>query len=216
MNSMSRIVAAGLVAAAAFATAPAQATQIPDGTVSIVGTFTPTIDLAVNPHTFTADLGGTFEITGDGGFFGVGGKTGTLDGVIQFSGVVGATINQSLSDFFVFNDGFGGVFDFSVSSVKTISYAVDSGSSAIGLYLLGNTVDTNPLHSYDDTLTSLTLTFNSTNGSPYSASASLAVPPAHVTVPDVPEPATWALTLIGFGAMGTAMRRRPRTAVTFA
>jgi len=32
----------------------------------------------------------------------------------------------------------------------------------------------------------------------------------------VPEPATWALTLMGFGAMGAAMRRRPRTSVSFA
>ena len=31
----------------------------------------------------------------------------------------------------------------------------------------------------------------------------------------VPEPASWALMLGGFGAIGTAMRRRPRAAVSF-
>lgn len=214
MNTMSRLVAASLVAAAAFATAPAQATQIADGTVSIVGTYTPDVNLTALPHTYTANNGGTFQITGTGGFLGVAGHTGTMNGMINFTGVVGATIAQSLTDFFVFDDGHGGTFNFSLDSVKTISYAVSDTSSAIGLYLLGSTIDTNL--ALDSTPTSLTLTFNSTNGSAYAASATLAVPPATVTIPDVPEPATWAMTLIGFGAMGAAMRRRPRTAITFA
>jgi len=214
MNMMSRFVAGGLLAAAALATAPAQATQIPDGTASIVGTFSPTVNLASNPNTFTAALGGTFQITGDGGFTGVGGGLGTLDGLISFSNVVNTTLSQSLANFFSFDDGFGGQYQFSVSSVKTLSYAVGSTSSVIGLYLLGDTLDANPTHLFDPTPTSLTLTFNSTNGSAYAASASLSVPPADV--PGVPEPATWGLTLIGFGVMGAAMRRRPRTSVSFA
>ena len=214
MISMSRLVAVGLGAAAIFATAPAQATQIPDGTVSAVGLFTPTINLVADPHTFSAAFGTTFQITGDGGFTGVGGHSGTLNGTVDFSGLVGTTIDQNVADLFTFNDGFGGLFQFSVTSVKTVSYAVSSGSSAIGIYLLGNTVDTNPLHLFDPTLTSLTLTFGSTGGSPYSASATLSVPPA--VIPGVPETTTWALTLMGFGAMGAAMRRRPRTSVSFA
>lgn len=36
------------------------------------------------------------------------------------------------------------------------------------------------------------------------------------TAAAVPEPASWALMIMGFGAVGFAMRRRPRTAVTFA
>ena len=212
MNTMSRLVAASFVAAAAFATAPAQATQIADGTVSISGNYAPDVNLTALPHTYTANNGATFQVTATGGFAGAQGLTGTMDGMISFSGVVGQTITQSLADFFVFNDGAGGTFNFSLDSVKTVSYAVSSTSSAIGLYLLGSTVDTNL--GLDSTPTSLTLTFNSTNGSAYSGSATLAVPPA--TVPGVPEPATWAMTLIGFGAMGAAMRRRPRAAVTFA
>lgn len=36
------------------------------------------------------------------------------------------------------------------------------------------------------------------------------------TGPAVPEPATWAMMLSGFGLMGAAMRRRTRTTVSFA
>ena len=32
----------------------------------------------------------------------------------------------------------------------------------------------------------------------------------------VPEPATWAMMLVGFGAMGTALRRRARPQLAFA
>jgi hypothetical protein len=32
----------------------------------------------------------------------------------------------------------------------------------------------------------------------------------------VPEPATWGMIVVGFGAMGAAMRRRQRANVTFA
>jgi hypothetical protein len=208
MNMMSRFVAGSLLAAAALATAPAQATDIPNGTVSLVGTYSPVVDLVANPHTYTATNGGTFELTGTGGFADVAHLLGTMDGVITFSSVQGATIAQSLADFFVFDDGHGGTFDFSLDSVRTLSYEVNGNSKAIGLYLLGSTVDS--ALGYDATPTSLTLTFNSTNGSAYSASATLAVPPA------VPEPATWAMTLVGFGAMGAAMRRRPRTSLSFA
>ena len=212
MNMMSRFVTGGLLAAAVFATAPAQATAIPDGTVSVVGLFNPVVNLGVSPNTFTATSGTTFEISGTGGFLGASGGLGTLNGVLSFSNVLGGTINQALANFFTFADGTGHNFQFSVASAKTVSYSNTPGvSSSFSLYLLGDTIDT--FLGYTPTPTSLTLTFNSTGGSAYSASASLAVPPA----PSVPEPATWAMTLIGFGAMGAAMRRRPRvTNVAFA
>jgi len=212
MNMMSRFVTGGLLAAAVFATAPAQATVIPDGTVSVVGLFNPTVDLTTTPKTFTAVSGGTFEISGTGGFLGASLGFGTLNGVIDFSSVVGTTISESIANFFTFADGTGHSFQFSVASAKTVSYSNNPGiSSSFSLYLLGSTVDT--FLGYTATPTSLTLSFNSTGGSPYSASATLAVPPA----PSVPEPATWAMTLIGFGAMGAAMRRRPRvSSVSFA
>lgn len=213
MSITSRVVAAG-IAAAIFSCAPAQATtQIGHGTVSIVGLYNPTINLASTPNTYTANNGATFQITGTGAFSSVTGGLGVMNGVINFSNSIGTTLNQTLANFFSFSDGQGGSYQFSLASVKTITYAVTPNiSSSIGLYLLGDTVDTHL--GLASTPTSLTLSFNSTGNSPYSASATLAVPPS--PIPSVPEPATWALTLIGFGAMGAALRRRPRTSVTFA
>lgn len=214
MSMMSRFVAAGFVAAAAIATAPAYATEIPDGTVSIVGLFNPVVNLGANPNTFTASTGLTFEISGTGGFSGVSGLLGTMNGVLDFSSTEGATIDQSIANFFTFNDGTGHNFQFSVDSVTTTTWSNNPGvSSSFTLYLLGSTIDA--FKGYDATPTSLTLSFNSTGGSAYAASATLAVPPA--PIPSVPEPATWAMTLVGFGAMGAAMRRRQRvTGVSFA
>jgi PEP-CTERM motif len=42
------------------------------------------------------------------------------------------------------------------------------------------------------------------------------VVPALLTVPAVPEPATWAMMLVGFGAVGFALRRRQSVRVTYA
>ena len=44
---------------------------------------------------------------------------------------------------------------------------------------------------------------------------------SHITFFDtgtgaVPEPATWAMMIAGFGAMGFALRRRPKVSVTYA
>jgi hypothetical protein len=212
MNMMSRFVTGGLLATAIFATAPAQATQIPDGTVSIVGLFNPAVNLATTPKTFTAVGGGTFEISGTGGFAGATLGLGTLNGTLDFSNVLGTTLSESLANFFTFADGTGHNFQFSVDSVKTISYSNIPGvSSSVSLYLLGSTVDT--FLGYDPTATSLTLVFGNTGTSAYSFAATLAVPPAPLPTP---EPATWAMSLMGFGAMGAMMRRRPRTSVSFA
>jgi hypothetical protein len=214
MTLMSRIVAGSLAAATLLVAAPAMATQIPNGNVSIVGLFNPVVNLTPNPKTFTAAFGNTFEISGTGGFSGATGGFGSLNGVLNFSGTANSTINQTIANFFTFADGTGHNFQFSLNSVKTIAYSNTPGvSSSISLYLLGSTIDT--YLGYAPTATSLTLVFGSTGGSPYSAAATLAVPPA--PIPTVPEPATWALTLIGFGAMGAALRRRPRvTGVNFA
>jgi hypothetical protein len=209
--SMLRYVTAGLVAATVFAAAPAMAvTQIPNGTVSAVGLSVPTVTIGASTSTFSASIP-TAEIAAGGGFAGAAGKLGSLSGSLTFSNTLNTVVPNAVSNFFSFAGANNSTFEFSTISAKTISFSDAPGSSSFSLYLLGNTVNT--VLGYGSTLTSLTLSFNSTGGSPYSVAATLAVPPS---APSVPEPATWAMTLIGFGAMGAALRRRPRTSVSFA
>jgi len=211
-----RVVAAlsTCLVAVAFAAAPAQATtQIGDGTLSLVGLFTPTVTTGASTGSFKVVSGTTFQISGTGSFAGLFGANGTANGLVSFSNTVGSTVAESLASFLTFADGAGGNYDFSVTSVKTLNYSVTPGvSTAISLYLLGSTLDSNL--GFGATPTSLTLSFNSTGNSPFSTSATLSVPPA--PIPSVPETATWGMMLMGFGAMGAALRRRRSVNVTFA
>lgn len=210
-----RIALMGIVAASTFATAAA-AQSVPNGTVSSVATFNPTINLSTNPSTYSAMNGGTFEISGTGGFSGVGGTTGLLNGTLLFSNTAGTTINQSLPNFFVFNDAKGGTYNYSVSSVQTNSFVNQPGVFSSGtLYVLGNLINNN-LQFLTPTPASLSVQFNSTGASAFSSALTLAVPPAGISA--VPEPGTWAMMIFGFGAIGGFMRRRRNvtTRVTFA
>ena len=209
MNSMSRYIAAGIVAAAALATAPAQATtEIGNGTVAVAVVAAP----AAGAGTFTFSNAFTIQHDATGAFTSTNFGIGSLNGVVNYSTTVGSTVAETLANFFTFADGQGGSYKFSLESVKTLSYVVTPGvSSSISLYLLGSTVDS--FLGLGPTATSLTISLNSTGTSAFSAAATLAVPPA--PIPSVPEPATWGMIVLGFGAMGAAMRRRQRTSVSF-
>jgi hypothetical protein len=203
---------AGLLSGAALASTPAIAASVPNGTVSVAALYNPTVNLNTSPANYTATFGNTFEISGSNGFSSVSGLNGTMNGTLSFAATEGTTINQALANFFVFNDGRGGFFNFSPTSVLTQTYSYTPGvSSSVGLYILGNVADA--FQGFTPTPSSLSLSFNSTGGSPYSASATLSVPPAGA----VPEPASWALMIVGFGLIGGAMRRRKvKTSVSFA
>ena len=194
------LLASGVLLAAAM---PAHAIPIPNGTVSSVDTFNPVLDMAHDPSTYSAISGGTFEVSAGGGFAGAGGGTGTLNGTLTFADAPGTTLAQTKSDFFVFGDGRGGTFNFSVASVLTRAYADNPGITSSGtLYVLGTTVDAF-LGYTAPTATSLTVSFNSTGGSPFSSSLTLAVPPAPL---DVPEP--MSLALLGGGLVLAGLFRR--------
>ena len=203
---MRTITTALIASAALFVTAlPAAAIPIANGTVSSADNFTPTVDVSHDPSTFTASYGTTFQTSATGGFVGASGHNGTLNGVLNFSDTAGVSILQMIADFFVFDDGRSGTFNFSASSVLTRSFNNNPGiTTSASLYLLGSTVDLSQGYN-TPTPTSLTVSFNSTGGSAYSSSLTLAVPPAPL---EVPEPMSLALlggSLVLFGLI----RARP-------
>ena len=208
MRLHSRLVGVGALIAAATVSAPASAVPIANGTISIADLYVPAVNLSSNPATFTAAFGNTFEVLGTGAFTGVTGMTGVENGTLLFSSTVGATISQTVNNFFQFADGMGGNFSFTPTSVTTRTFAVNPGvTSSISLFLLGNTSDATA--GFDPTPTSLTLSLNSTGGSPFSSSETLAIPPAGLTSA-VPEPASWGMMIGGLGMVGGALRRRKR------
>ncbi|QJU60823.1 PEP-CTERM sorting domain-containing protein [Sphingomonas sp. AP4-R1] len=90
----------------------------------------------------------------------------------------------------------------------------------VELYATSNTVtgvETTYLYGISDTLTATTKaagqSFTTLATSPInSVFRGISFAP---TASDVPEPASWALFIVGFGAVGGAMRRRTRTNVRF-
>lgn len=201
------LLASALVATVSVAT-PALAIPIGSGTVSIADLYIPSVDLTSAPATYSASFGSTFEVLGTGAFMGVTGLNGVENGTLLFSSTVGTTINQTVNNFFQFADGMGSNYSFTPNSVTTRTYNVIPGvSSSISLFLLGNTSDA--VRGFDPTPTSLTISFNNTGGSPFSSSATLAIPPAIASA--VPEPASWGMMIGGLSIIGGALRRRKRT-----
>lgn len=205
----SRILTAGALAGAALLSTPATAQRIGDGNLTVANVYIPTVNLATSPSTYTATFGNTVQVLGTGSFSAATGGTGTQNGTLLFSNVVGTTINQQVTNFFTFQDGLGGFFNFTPTSVTTRTFNVTPGvSSSVSLFLLGDTVNT--VRTFTPTPTSLTLSFNNTGGSAFSSSATLSIPPADM-MGAVPEPATWAMMITGFGMVGGALRRARRT-----
>lgn len=182
---------------------------VPNGTLNFAGTASPTVNLTAAPNTYTASNLGTVNFSGTGAFAPANGTTGTMNGNLQFSSVVGTTILETLNNFLTFTDGSGGNFGFTVSSATTQNYTASPTSTAIALYLLGTTSDPN----YANTPTSVTLQFNKDASSAYSTSGSLSVPPS---IAAAPEPGAWLLMMGGVGFMGMMLRSRKSRSTSLA
>jgi len=188
----------------------ASAATIMPGSAGIGFTTGFTVDTAAATGVFSADNAFVTVANTTGGFSTPNTAPfpfsfGTFDGTFSFAKTAGDTLTQDLPNLLTFGD-----ISFSASSISTISFTDAPGVSTTGaLYLLGFSSKTG----FENTATSLTLTFNSTASSAFSASATLATPPA--AIGDVPEPASWAMMLVGFGGIGAALRSRRKPAVSF-
>ena len=210
MTTFKAVALAGTFMIASAALSPvAFATAVPNGTLSSVALFNPTVTIGTTTSTYSVS-GLTYVISGTGGFASAGGSNGTLNGTVTFSDVVGTTRAETLTNFFSF-DG----FVYSASSVTTNSFVHTPGvASSATLYLLGTVADS--ALGYTATPASLSIQFNNTGVSAFSSALTLSVPPAGTGA--VPEVASWAMMIAGFGAIGVALRhgKKARTTVTFA
>lgn len=144
-------------------------------------------------------IGSTFDIVDFLGFSGTfsGAGTYTISDVLFTVGVNANTAATSSSVFNLTGAFDGNPFSFSVP------YTIDINSNDT-LTIGGNTLTAGGYNIFFNTLT-----LNSGVGNPVGGTLT-------ATVTAVPEPATWALMLIGFGAAGYAMRRRTVRVAQFA
>jgi hypothetical protein len=120
-------------------------------------------------------------------------------------------VNGAGNDIALFELGYHDSFDVTINGV-TLNYA----SAFTGLMASGFNLNVAVLDLSDfglltgETLSSLTLAFP---GVDTRATPSLV---GAINSSAVPEPATWGMMILGFGAIGAAMRRRQATQVRFA
>ena len=199
-----------LISAAAIALAmalPASASTIADSsfeTPNVSGgyLYRPTATGA----TFSGDAGV------DGGSFGfAAAPDGIQDGFLQSTGDSGAEIDLSVTGLSVGSVYSFSYFDAQRSGYSAVPYTVAFDGATLATQTASSTAWTKvTTQSFTATGTSGTLTF-STPLMGYDNDTGLdgvTLNGASISTGAVPEPASWALMLGGFGAMGAAMRRR--------
>ena len=200
MSMIGRVMAGGALALVVAGSAGATTFGPATGAIAVLASPTVTLGAISGTAVFNslaALFGATGSLTSASG-------SGSVLGTLDFSNTVGTVVPDAVSGFMSFADTSGGSFLFDVATVKTLSYATSPTSTSITLYLLGTVSDANL--GLTSAPTSETLTVNRTGTSAFSASATIAAPPSL----GVPEPAAWAMMLMGFGFGGAVIRHRAR------
>jgi hypothetical protein len=200
---LKKIIALGAVMALA---GPGQA-------ATITGTFSAALT-DVASSTFGIGAGSTF--TNQGGF--VTSATDEFSGITSGTAISLSSVTATFGSAISFMSSFGN-FMGTITNVAS----VPAPNARVGLNVLGNFTPSGSLGGFTAGPASMTLSFTQTGdllpGSPQpavSGSFTFASPPSGVGIPSgVPEPASWAMLIGGFGLTGAAMRRRKAmTAVT--
>lgn len=200
------ILAATIAASAAFAASPASAVQFTGATG---GCF------AVSPATCTTSSGSGASIGGlnyvAGSF---NGATSPIDNAVSFGGLTNNFGSFTLSSlpFNYAGDTFSLLLSFTLPT-GTSPNPTTLTANLLGSVVVGSdggiTIDFannlgNPL-AFNSSAGMFYLTVNDISVFPNSPSQVLS---GRIVMAAVPEPATWAMMLLGFGGIGFAMRRR--------
>ena len=197
-------------AAAALAAFPAGAATITNGS----------FELGSNPGSFTTlNNGDSTSITGwtvgGGGVDYIGSYWEAADGQrsVDLSALSAGSISQDINDLIIgrtyrITFALAGNPDGPGSTRLALVSAAPGGLTAVETYTIGAGTSRSNMNWQDRSYTflaganSVRLTFESGENNPFGPALD------NVRLSVVPEPATWALMILGFGAVGGAMRRR--------
>jgi hypothetical protein len=209
---MQKLCLTALVASSVIVAVPANAaTSISKGTVDSLYLSAPTVRVDTDRATYSMTKIGTYQINATDDFMSANGspagRIGAMNGSVEFSRTINAVLAQTLTDLFVFSDGDDGSYNFSGTSVQTLTFDDKPGVATSGSFnVFGSLLNTS--RGVSATAATLRIAFSSTGGAPYSSSGTLSIGGMAAAVP---EPATWAMLLVGFGMVGAAARYRRRS-----
>lgn len=136
---------------------------------------------------------------GSGSFAALGACVSTSPGCGTIGDIASFATAGPISGFLSIQSGGGAYASFDLGSITSVSHAAGASGGTLTFTAAGTINFTG----YDATAGTFTLTASGNSIDSFSATLVSSAPP-----PAVPEPASWAMLLTGFGAIGGALRTR--------